>query len=132
MILKYVMANLGPFSFCAKLWNNCSKFGQKVVKISPQYEQISKILSHGWQAWKNWFFTFTTFLAPAIFSIHEILKKDQKMTVAKKVAKVKNQLFHACQPCERIVEIYFYWGLIFELFFQDFEQLFPSFFWAFS
>ena len=68
-----------------------------------------------------------TFLAPVIFSIHEILKKDQKMTEEKKVVKLKNQLFYACPPCEEIFEIYSYWGLIFELFSQNFEQLFPSF-----
>ena len=49
------------------------------------------------------------------------------MTGAKKIVKVKYQLFHACQPCEGIFEIYSYWGLIFELFSQNFEQLFPSF-----
>ena len=30
---------------------------------------------------------------------------DQKMTRAKKFVKVKNQLFHACQPCKGIFEI---------------------------
>ena len=107
--------------------NNCSKFRQTVVKIRPQYEWILKIPSRGWRAWKNWFLTLMTFLAPVIFSIHEILKKDQKMTGAKKVVKVKNQLFYACPPCEEIFEIYSYWGLIFELFSQNFEQLFPNF-----
>ena len=53
------------------------------------------------------------FFAPAIFLIHDNLKKDQKRTGAKKVTKVKNRLFHACQPCEGIFEIYLYWGLIF-------------------
>ena len=54
---------------------------------------------------KSDFFTLTIFLAPAIFSIHEILKKDQKMTGAKKVVITKNQFFHACQPREGIFEI---------------------------
>ena len=31
---------------------------------------------------------------------------DQKMTQAKKVIKVKNQFFHARQPCEEIFEIH--------------------------
>ena len=57
---------------------------------------------------KTDFFTFTMFMAPAIFSILEILKKAQKMTGAKKVVKVKNQLFYACPPCEGIFEIYSY------------------------
>ena len=113
-------------------WNKCSKFRQIVVKIRTVDKQISKISLHGWRAWKNWFFTFMTFLALAIFSIHEIQKKDQKITGAKKIVEVKNQLFHACQPCEGIFEIYSYWGLIFELFSQNFEQLFPSFFRVFS
>ena len=54
-----------------------------------------------------------TFLAPAIILIHEIKKIDQKMTGAKKIVKVKNQLFYACPPYEEIFEIYSYWGLIF-------------------
>ena len=40
------------------------------------------------------------------------------MTGAKKVVKVKYQLFYACSPCEGIFEIYSYQGLIFELFSQ--------------
>ena len=54
---------------------------------------------------KTDFFTLMTFFTPAIFSIHEILKNDQKMTGAKKVVKVENQLFDACQPCKGIFEI---------------------------
>ena len=54
---------------------------------------------------KKLIFTLMTVFAPAIFLIHEILKNDQKMTGAKKVAKIENQLFHACQPCEGIFEI---------------------------
>ena len=121
MSQKFFWKNLSKFG------NNCSKFVQTVVKIRSQYEKISKIPSHDWRAWKNWFFTLMTFLASVIFSIHEILKKDQKMTGAKKVVKLKNQLFYACPPCEEIFEIYSYWGLIFELFSQNFEQLFPNF-----
>ena len=68
---------------------------------------------HGWRAWKKWFFTFITFLAPVIFLIHDILKKDQKMTGAKKFIKAKNQLFKACQPCKGIFKIYVYWCLFF-------------------
>ena len=47
----------------------------------------------------------TDFLLKQIFLIHQILKNDQKMTRAKKIVKVKNQLFHACQPCKGIFEI---------------------------
>ena len=49
------------------------------------------------------------------------------MTGAKKVVSVKNELFHAHQPREGIFEIYSYRGLIFELFSQNFELLFPNF-----
>ena len=87
------------------IWNNCSKFRQRVVKIRPQYEWISKILSPGWQVWRNWFLTLLTFLAPVIFLIHEILKKDQKMTGSKNFIGIKNQLFHAHQPLKEIFEI---------------------------
>ena len=48
---------------------------------------------------------FETFLAQAIFLIHDILKKDPKMTGAKKLIEVKNKLFHAHLPCEGIFEI---------------------------
>ena len=68
-----------------------------------------------------------TFLAPVIFSIHEILKKYRKMTESKKVIKVENQVFHACQPREGIFEIQSYWGLIFTTDSLNFEELFPSF-----
>ena len=65
-----------------------------------------------------------TFLDPVIFSIHEILKKDQKVTGSKKFIRVKNQFFHARQPCKGIFEIRSYLGLFYELFSQTFEQLF--------
>ena len=80
--------NVSPFG------NNCSKFGQTIMKIRPQYVQMSKIILRGWRAWKNWFFSFTTFLAPAIFLIHDILKMDQKMTGAKKLIEVKGLHIH--------------------------------------
>ena len=68
-----------------------------------------------------------TFLAPVIFSIHEILKKYQKMAGSKKVIRVENQFFHVCQPHEGIFEIRSYRGLIFTTDSQNFEELFPSF-----
>ena len=46
------------------------------------------------------------------------------MTGAKKLIEIKNKLFYARLPCEGIFEIHPYWGLIFWLFFQKFEQLF--------
>ena len=55
------------------------------------------------------------------------LKKERKMTRAEKLAKVKNQMFHVCQPCEGIFEICLYTGLIFTTVCPNFEQIFPSF-----
>ena len=49
------------------------------------------------------------------------------MTGAKKVVKVKNQFFHACQPREGIFEIWSYRGLIFTTDSLNFEELFLSF-----
>ena len=66
-------------------------------------------------------------MAPVIFLIHDILKKYQKMTGSKKVIKVENQFFHACQPREGIFEIQSYWGLMFATDSLNFEELFPSF-----
>ena len=47
-------------------------------------------------------FTLTTFLASAIFLIHEILKTDQKMAGAKKVITIESQFFHTRQSREEI------------------------------
>ena len=100
---------------------------QRIVKIRPQYERISKIHLRGWQAWKNWFLTLTNFLDPVIYwSLFKILW-IKKMTGAKKVIKVKNQFFHACQPREGIFEIRSYRGLIFTTDSPNFEELFLSF-----
>ena len=49
------------------------------------------------------------------------------MTESKKVIKVENQVFHACQPREGIFEIQSYWGLIFTTDSLNFDELFPSF-----
>ena len=93
---------------------NYSKFEKTVVKIRPQYEQISKIPSCDWQALKNWFFTYVSFFILAIFLIH----LSQERTRAKKVNNVDMQgnfrnLF--------ILRPYFS-----TVFFQKFEQLYPS------
>ena len=69
-----------------------------------------------------------TFLALAIFLIHDVLKKDQKMGGVKKIVKVKNQLFHACQPCKGIFEIHSYWAIIFRAVFLNFQFLTQSYF----
>ena len=65
---------------------------------------ISKILA--WMncmteviIWVQKFFCFGHFLI--IFS----KMMDQKVTPAKKVSKMKNQFFHACQPCAEIFDL---------------------------
>ena len=42
----------------------------------------------------------STFFGSSHLLIHEILKNDQKLTGAKKVKILKNQLLHACLPRE--------------------------------
>ena len=66
-----------------------SKFWKTSVKIRPHYEQISKIPSRGWQAWKIWFFVFTTFFAPAIFWSFFQKSKIKKWPEQKKLLKPK-------------------------------------------
>ena len=89
----------------SKLGNNSSKFRESVVKIRPQYDWISKIPSRGWQAWKTWFSTLMTFLDSVIFRYFFKISWIKIMTGAKKIIKVKNQFFHACQPREWIFEV---------------------------
>ena len=54
------------------------------------------------------------------------LKNDQKLTGAKKIKILKNQLLHAGQPHEEIFEFYSCSGLIFMTDFWNFEQLFQD------
>ena len=68
-----------------------------------------------------------TFLDPAIFWYFFKISWIEKMTGAKKVIKVKNQFFCACQPREGIFEIRSYRGLNFTTDSPNFEELFPSF-----
>ena len=53
---------------------------------------------------KKLIFCKSNFLGSGHFLIPEILKNDQKLTGAKKVKILKNQLLHACQPCESFFE----------------------------
>ena len=80
-----------------KFSNNPVKFQESVMKIKPEHEQNLKISLGGWWAWKNWFFVKVTFWAPVIFWSLRSWKNDQKLTGAKKVKMLKNQLLHACQ-----------------------------------
>ena len=59
------------------------------------------------------FFTFMSILTPAIFLIHQISKNYLKVTAAEKFDTVKNQLFHACEPCKGFFEIRSYRAIIF-------------------
>ena len=54
---------------------------------------------------KNMIFRFNNFFCSGHFLIFDFLKNDQKMARAKKVGKMKNHIFHACQPREGIFEI---------------------------
>ena len=121
MSQKYFWKNVSPFG------NKNSKFEKTVISKSPQYELISKIPLHGWQAWKSWFLTITTFLAPVTFWSFFQISWIKKMAGAKKFNKAKNQFYHARQPRERILEIWSHWDLIFTTNCLNFEELFPNF-----
>ena len=67
------------------------------------------------------------FFALAIFLIHEILKKDQKMTGAKKMLKSKISCFMPVNHAQEFLKSIHTEALFYELFSQTFEQLFTSF-----
>ena len=100
--------------------------GEKVMKLQYCCEWISKIPLHGWQAWKKWLFTLTTFLAPAIFWSIRSQKVGQKVAGAKKVVITKNQFFHAHQLRKGIFEIHSHQCCVFRTFFQSFYRCFSS------
>ena len=75
---------------------------------------------------KTDFFTLMTVFAPAIFSIHEILKNDQKMTRSVKFIKVKKQLFMPVNHTNEFLKSVHTQALFSDLFSWNFEQLFPS------
>ena len=113
--------NISPFG------NKNSKFEKTVISKSPQHELISKIPLHDWQAWKSWFLTIVTFLAPVTFWSFFQISWIKKMAGAKKFNKAKNQFYHARQPRERILEIRSHWDLIFTTNCLNFEELFLNF-----
>ena len=96
-------------------------------------ENSSENKASVWSIFKNFFacltgmkkliFYLNKFFCSSHFLIHQILKNYQKMTRAKKFVKVKNQLFHACQPCKGIFEIRSYWAIIFRAVFLNFQLL---------
>lgn len=67
-----------------------------------------------------------TFLDPVIFSIHEILKKEQKVTGSKKFIKVKNQFFMPVNHVKEFLKSVHTKAFFPELFSQNFEQLFQN------
>ena len=109
-----------------KLKITAQSFKKTDLEIRPQYERISKIHLHGWEAWKNWFLIPMNFLDPVIFWSFFKISWIKKMSGAKKVVKLKNQFFHACQPHKIIFDICTYLGLIFIIVLPNFEQLFPN------
>ena len=68
-------------------------------------------------------FDFIEFFGYGHFLVIFLHIMDQKMTRAKKVIRVKNQFFHACQPHKRIFEIRSKLGLIFTTVCLSFEFL---------
>ena len=62
---------------------------------------------------KKLIFRKSNFFGSGHFLIHEILKNDQKMTGAKKVKILKNQLLHACAPRVKFFEFCSCCGFIF-------------------
>ena len=83
----------------AAIWSS----DQKLQKYNTNVNRFPKFLDVIDGHEKNWFFIVTTFLAPANFLIHEILKIDQKMVGAKKVVTMKSQFFHIHQLREGIL-----------------------------
>ena len=66
-------------------WNKNSKFQKTVIQKAHSMKRFQKFLCGVDRHKKNWFLTSMTFLALAIFSIHEIVKKYPKMAGSKKV-----------------------------------------------
>ena len=64
------------------------------------------------------------FLDPVIFSIHEMLKKDQKVTQSKKFIRVKISLFMLVNHAKEFLKFVHTKAFFPELFSQNFEQLF--------
>ena len=75
---------------------------------------------------KKLIFRLSNFFGSGHFLITDILKNDQKMTGAKKVKLLKNQVLHAQQPHKEIFEFCSCSGLIFMTNFWNFEFLFQD------
>ena len=79
--------------------------GQRIKKIRPHAERISKIPSRGERAWKNWFLVFTTFLDRAIFWSIISEKIGQKMTGTKNSQIPKKILFIRGWPVKEFLKL---------------------------
>ena len=90
---------------------------QRVVKIRPHFEWISKILSSGLWAWKKLFFTLMTFFGFGHCFDPWNLKK---WLGSKNSLKSKIFFFHACQPCNPFMLCKSFFP---EVFSQNFEEL---------
>ena len=77
-------------------------------------------ISFAWlMGMKKLIFDFNNFFGSGHFLIHQIGKRGQKIAGAKKVVKIKNQFFHARQPCKGIFEIQSHWCCNFMTFFPE-------------
>ena len=104
---------------------SCLKLWWEMAKTQWMCDQISNILSHGWRAWKNWFFRLTTFLARVIFwSI--IFEKRSKMGSNKNFFGVQKSVLSGPSAMQRN-----FWNMycIFKLFCRSFKQLQSIQFW---
>ena len=76
-------------------------FEKTVLKKRPQYERTSKIHSRGWQAWRNWFFTLTSFLDPVIYWSFFKIAWIEKMTGSEKVITYSQKSVFSCPSTTR-------------------------------
>ena len=77
--------------------------GKEVIKNNPEVNGFQKFLCMVDGHEKT---DFNNFFGCGHFLIHQTLTKGQKSAGSKKFVKIKNQFFHARQPCKGIFEIY--------------------------
>ena len=85
-------------------WRPLEALGKRLWNYSINENGFQKFL-FVIRAWKKWFFITTTFLALADFW-HFFRSDGSKNGQSQKVVIIKNQFFHARQPCKGIFEIY--------------------------
>ena len=116
-LLKFFMMMLKYFYHHAKTTFSsldqkgfCMNEFQKFLRVLDRHEKTDFLLQQ-------------IFLLGSFFGHFLWFDGSKKMAGAKKLIKVKNQFFHACQPREEIFEIRSYWGLIFRAVFLNFKLL---------